>query len=78
LKAKGEIMSLQGPRVFHTSAWVAAALVASFVLTQPAEARVKKIVIEKKVSPAFDGASFGSAGKAAARILMNIKLLRDF
>ena len=34
------------------------------ILTLPsaADARVKKIVIEKKVSPAFDGASFGAAG----------------
>lgn len=29
----------------------------------PAEARVKKIVIEKKVSPAFDGRTFGTAGQ---------------
>src|SRR5262245_35852110 len=27
--------------------------------TAPAEARVTKIVVEKKTSPAFDGASFG-------------------
>jgi len=48
----------------HYSAWVALALVASFVLwTPPAEARVKKIVVDKKVSPAFDGMSFGAAGQ---------------
>ncbi|PYR25137.1 MAG: hypothetical protein DMF92_21115, partial [Acidobacteria bacterium] len=29
----------------------------------PAQARVKKIVVDKKVSPAFDGASFGAAGQ---------------
>jgi hypothetical protein len=32
-------------------------------LAIPAEARVTKIIIDKKVSPAFDGASFGSAGQ---------------
>ena len=34
-----------------------------FVWAQPARAEVKKIVIEKKVSPAFEGASFGAAGQ---------------
>ena len=29
----------------------------------PADARVKKIIIDKKVSPAFDGARFGDAGQ---------------
>ena len=33
------------------------------VWPQPAQAEVKKIVIDKKVSPAFDGASFGAAGQ---------------
>ena len=56
-------MYLQRSGFFHASAWIAVALVASFVLTQPAEARVRKIVIERKVSPAFDGASFGLAGQ---------------
>ncbi len=32
-------------------------------MTATAQARVTRIVIEKKVSPAFDGASFGSAGQ---------------
>src|SRR5205085_7199729 len=48
--------------------WMKAALMAtsaglalSLAFT-PAEARVTKIVIEKKTSPAFDGASFGTAG----------------
>src|SRR5471032_2161445 len=36
---------------------------ASLALASPAAARVKKIVIEKKVSPAFDGAAFGPAGQ---------------
>src|SRR5258706_15748664 len=31
-------------------------------LPSSADAHVKKIVVEKKVSPAFDGASFGPAG----------------
>src|SRR5207249_4917425 len=29
----------------------------------PVDARVKKIVVEKKVSPAFEGATFGTAGQ---------------
>src|SRR5207249_6346949 len=41
------------------------ALIVSLVLssTSPAHAHVKKIVIDKKVSPAFNGQSFGSAGQ---------------
>ncbi len=41
------------------------ALIGLFVLVSaiPAGAHVKKIVIDKKVSPAFDGASFGPAGR---------------
>jgi hypothetical protein len=34
-----------------------------FALTSPIHAKVRKIVIDKKVSPAFDGASFGPAGQ---------------
>lgn len=37
--------------------------VALLACAPPAHARVKKIVIERKVSPAFDGASFGAAGQ---------------
>ena len=32
-------------------------------MTATAQARVTRIAIEKKASPAFDGASFGSAGQ---------------
>ena len=32
-------------------------------LASAAQARVTRIVIDTKVSPAFDGASFGSAGQ---------------
>src|SRR6266436_408674 len=41
------------------------ALIGLFVLVSaiPAGAHVKKIVIDKKVSPAFNGASFGPAGR---------------
>jgi len=35
---------------------------ATLALPSSVDARVKKIVVEKKVSPAFDGASFGPAG----------------
>src|SRR5258705_4118620 len=37
-------------------------IAATLALPSPADAHVKKIVVEKKVSPAFDGASFGQAG----------------
>lgn len=43
--------------------WVPAALIALVALTQPAQAEVKRIAIDKKVSPAFDGRTFGSAGQ---------------
>jgi hypothetical protein len=33
------------------------------ILASEAQARVTRIVVEKKVSPAFDGASFGTAGQ---------------
>src|SRR3989442_14295610 len=39
---------------------VAGAILAS---TSPVNAHVRKIVVDKKVTPAFDGASFGSAGR---------------
>jgi hypothetical protein len=38
-------------------------IVALLALPSTADARVKKIVVEKKVSPAFDGATFGTAGQ---------------
>src|SRR3954471_8886340 len=38
-------------------------IVALLALPTTADARVKKIVVEKKVSPAFDGAAFGTAGQ---------------
>jgi hypothetical protein len=38
-------------------------VVALLFWAQPADARVKKVVIDKKVSPAFDGARFGDAGQ---------------
>src|SRR5206468_11862345 len=41
------------------------ALIVSLVLSSasPADAHVKKIVIDEKVSPAFNGQSFGPAGQ---------------
>jgi hypothetical protein len=36
---------------------------AALTCAPPAQAEVKKIVVERKVSPAFDGASFGAAGQ---------------
>jgi len=44
--------------------YISCALVAALLaLPSVADAHIKKIVIEKKVSPAFDGATFGSAGQ---------------
>src|SRR5258706_16470287 len=38
-------------------------LVAVLAFAWPAQARIKKIIIDKKTSPAFDGATFGPAGQ---------------
>jgi len=38
-------------------------IVALIALPSTADARVKKIVVEKKVSPAFEGATFGPSGQ---------------
>ena len=48
--------------------WTRAALLATtagltLALAGPVEAKVTKITIEKKISPAFDGANFGAAGQ---------------
>ena len=42
---------------------IACAAVATAVLAAPAHAEVKRIVIDKKVSPAFDGRTYGTAGQ---------------
>ena len=56
-------MSPHIARIIRRAGCLTSVLVAaSLVLPSSADARVKKIVVEKKVSPAFDGASFGSAG----------------
>ena len=48
----------------HTTIAVFLVATAAFLVwAAPAQAEVKKIVVEKKVSPAFEGASFGDAGK---------------
>jgi hypothetical protein len=50
-------------RASYPFAWLAVALVALIALARPAQAEIKRIVIDKKVSPAFDGRTFGSAGQ---------------
>src|SRR6266566_9112625 len=56
-------MSLRMARIIQRSHWVLGATLALLLTwAPPAQAHVKKIVVEKKVSPAFDGASFGAAG----------------
>ena len=42
---------------------IAAGILALSALSVPAQARVTKVVIEDKKSPAFDGKSFGAAGQ---------------
>src|SRR3989449_4305747 len=56
---EGGVMSLPNARI------VVFTLIVSFALlwASPADAHVKKIVIDKKVSPAFNGQSFGPAGQ---------------
>src|SRR5687768_8348216 len=50
-------------RALGRFAWVVFAVFAIALFAAPAQAEVKRIVIDKKVSPAFDGRSFGSAGQ---------------
>src|SRR5262245_18006183 len=53
-------------RAVRPTAWlgvIVAALGVLMAFAATARAEVKKIIIEKKVSPAFDGQSFGSAGQ---------------
>jgi hypothetical protein len=45
------------------SAWVASLVFVLLAWTSGVQAEVKRIVIDKKVSPAFDGKSFGAAGQ---------------
>jgi len=57
-------MSLHTAKIFRRSAWVSVAVAAALLAwARPVQARVKKIVIDTKVSPAFDGATFGDAGQ---------------
>ncbi len=48
---------------FRRLAWASGLVAVLIAWAPPARAEVKKIVIDKKVSPAFDGRSFGSAGQ---------------
>jgi hypothetical protein len=45
------------------STWLVAAVAALLASVEPALAEVKTIVVDRKVSPAFDGQSFGAAGQ---------------
>ena len=45
------------------STWVPVLVLTFLVVALPAGAEVKRIVIDRKVSPAFDGRSYGSAGQ---------------
>lgn len=56
-------MLLRISGISRGSKWVTVAVAAAVLAWVPsAHADVKKIVVEKKVSPAFDGMSFGNAG----------------
>jgi hypothetical protein len=48
---------------FRHRAWLGVASAVLVAWAHPAQAHVTKIVVEKKVSPAFDGASYGDAGR---------------
>ncbi len=50
-------------RIVGPAGVILAVMAVVLALAAPVQAEVKKIVIEKKVSPAFDGRSFGSAGQ---------------
>jgi Alpha/beta hydrolase domain len=56
-------MSGHMARVLGRVAAPVAAVVLVLTAAEPLRAEVKKIVVEKKVSPAFDGATFGTAGQ---------------
>src|SRR3984957_21177363 len=45
----------------HT--WVILAILAPFALCSAAQARVTRVVVEDRKSPAFDGRGFGAAGQ---------------
>src|SRR5438552_1313894 len=63
LVRKGRTM-LHAAKVFGRLSCVSIVVaIALLAWVSPAQARVKKIVVDKKVSPAFDGASFGAAGQ---------------
>ena len=50
-------------RLSRGSVWVSLAVVGAILSSTSLQAHVRKIVIDKKVSPAFDGATFGAAGR---------------
>ena len=57
-------MSLHIAKIFCRSAWIRVTVAAALLAwAGPVQARVKKIVVDTKVSPAFDGATFGDAGQ---------------
>src|SRR2546427_8814387 len=51
------------PELFRKSALAGVTLAALLAWAPPTEARVTRIVVDTKVSPAFGGASFGTAGQ---------------
>ncbi len=59
-------MTTIAPRLLRGAATIAALpciLAAGLAISSNAQARVTKIVVDSKVSPAFDGLTFGSAGQ---------------
>src|ERR1700674_838422 len=51
-------------RFRRSAVWVGVAVAAALLAgAPPARGHVKKIVVDKKVSPAFEGRSFGDAGQ---------------
>src|SRR5438067_953160 len=49
--------------VMSSKSWLGVTVAVCIAAAHPAQAEVKKIVVDKKVSPAFAGQSFGPAGQ---------------
>jgi hypothetical protein len=56
-------MTLQKPDLFRRSALLGITALALFAWAPPTQARVTRIIVDTKTSPAFGGQSFGTAGQ---------------
>ena len=65
-------MTHHSSRIAETTGLILAVLVAVLVCPASTDAQVRKIVIEKKVSPAFDGRSFGMRPGVVPRVQQDV------